>query len=89
MCKGRIWNSAPHRAPQRRAEFQAARRLRRTGPARREREHGTLQHLLVTPLTPFEIMTAKIWAVGLVVLAACALSLAFIVPFFEPRTCHG
>jgi len=45
----------------------------------REREHGTLEHLLVMPLTSFEIMTAKIWAMGLVVLVAAALSLQFVV----------
>ncbi|ACN17898.1 ABC-type transport system, permease component [Desulforapulum autotrophicum HRM2] len=45
----------------------------------REREHGTLEHLLVMPLTPFEIMMAKIWAMGLVVLTAAALSLHFMV----------
>ena len=28
----------------------------------REREHGTLEHLLVMPVTPFEIMAAKAWA---------------------------
>ena len=45
----------------------------------REREHGTLEHLLVMPLTPFEIMTAKVWANGLVVLSAAALSLILVV----------
>ena len=30
----------------------------------REREHGPVEHLLVMPVTPFEIMTAKIWAGG-------------------------
>ena len=35
----------------------------------REREHGTLEHLLVMPLTPFEIAMAKVWANGLVILA--------------------
>jgi ABC-2 type transport system permease protein len=45
----------------------------------REREHGTIEHLLVMPVTPFEIMTSKVWAMGLVVLAACAFSLAFVV----------
>lgn len=33
----------------------------------REREHGTIEHLLVMPVTPFEIMLAKIWSMGLVV----------------------
>jgi ABC-2 type transport system permease protein len=45
----------------------------------REREHGTIEHLLVMPVTPFEIMTSKVGAMGLVVLVACALSLAFVV----------
>tara|TARA_R110000868_G_scaffold218653_4_gene469478 strand:- start:743 stop:1867 length:1125 start_codon:yes stop_codon:yes gene_type:complete len=45
----------------------------------REREHGTIEHLLVMPVTPFEIMASKVWAMGLVVLAACAFSLTFIV----------
>jgi ABC-2 type transport system permease protein len=45
----------------------------------REREHGTIEHLLVMPVTPFEIMSSKVWAMGLVVLAACALSLMLIV----------
>lgn len=45
----------------------------------REREHGTIEHLLVMPVTPFEIMVSKIWAMGLVVLVACALSLAVMV----------
>jgi len=43
----------------------------------REREHGTIEHLLVMPLTPFEIMMAKIWAHGLAVL--CGVSFALIV----------
>ena len=45
----------------------------------REREHGTIEHLLVMPLTPFEIMAAKVWANGLVVLVAAYLSLQFVV----------
>jgi len=45
----------------------------------REREHGTIEHLLVMPVTPTEIMVAKIWSMGLVVLVATALSLTFIV----------
>lgn len=45
----------------------------------REREHGTLEHLLVMPLTPFQIMAAKVWANGLVVLAVAAASLAVVV----------
>lgn len=45
----------------------------------REREHGTVEHLLVMPVTPAEIMLAKVWSTGLVVLLAAALSLAFVV----------
>ncbi|MGC8100618.1 ABC transporter permease [Metapseudomonas otitidis] len=45
----------------------------------REREHGTVEHLLVMPLTAFEIMLAKVWSMGLVVLVATALSLVFVV----------
>jgi len=45
----------------------------------REREHGTIEHLLVMPVTPFEIMVSKIWSMGLVVLVTSALSLIFVV----------
>ncbi|MBR1126413.1 ABC transporter permease [Bradyrhizobium lablabi] len=45
----------------------------------REREHGTIEHLLVMPVTPFEIMASKIWSMGLVVLVAASVALVFIV----------
>ncbi|WP_212525795.1 ABC transporter permease [Actibacterium sp. MT2.3-13A] len=45
----------------------------------RERERGTIEHLLVMPVTPFEIMAAKIWANGLVIVAAAVLSLELVV----------
>ena len=45
----------------------------------REREHGTIEHLLVMPVTPAEIMLAKIWAMGLVVLTAAMMALIFVV----------
>lgn len=45
----------------------------------REREHGTIEHLLVMPVTPVEIMISKVWSMGLVVLVATALSLILIV----------
>jgi ABC-2 type transport system permease protein len=45
----------------------------------REREHGTLEHLMVMPLSPFQIMAAKVWANGLVVLIAATLSVWFVV----------
>ena len=45
----------------------------------REREHGTMDHLLVMPLSPFEIAMAKIWANGLVITVIVGLSLTFVV----------
>jgi len=45
----------------------------------REREHGTLEHLLVMPLTPFEIMMAKVWASGLAVLLGASISLTLVI----------
>jgi ABC-2 type transport system permease protein len=45
----------------------------------REREHGTLEHLLVMPLTSFEIAMAKVWANSLVILIATAASLVLVV----------
>jgi ABC-2 type transport system permease protein len=45
----------------------------------REREHGNIEHLLVMPLRPFELMFAKIWANGLVVVLAAMASLFLIV----------
>jgi ABC-2 type transport system permease protein len=45
----------------------------------REREHGTMDHLLVMPVTPFEIAMSKIWANGLVIIVAAGLSLYFVV----------
>ena len=48
----------------------------------REREHGTMDHLLVMPLTPFEIAMAKIWANALVIAIATGLSLYIVVEKF-------
>ena len=45
----------------------------------REREHGTLEHLLVMPLTAFQIAMAKVLANGLVILMATMLSLFLVV----------
>jgi ABC-2 type transport system permease protein len=45
----------------------------------REREHGTIEHLLVMPLTAFEVAAAKVWANALVILISAALSIAFVV----------
>ena len=45
----------------------------------REREHGTVEHLLVMPVTPAEIMLAKVWAMALVVLVATWVSLTVVI----------
>jgi len=45
----------------------------------REREHGTMDHLLTMPLTPFEIAAAKVWANALVITVAVAVSLWLVV----------
>lgn len=45
----------------------------------REREHGTIDHLMVMPLTPLQIMAAKVLANGAVILVAVALSLLLVV----------
>lgn len=45
----------------------------------REREHGTIEHLLVMPVRPSDIMLAKVWANGLVIVVAATLSLWLVV----------
>lgn len=45
----------------------------------REREHGTVEHLLVMPVTPTEIMFAKVWSMALVVLIAALVSLTLMI----------
>ncbi|MEX6508415.1 ABC transporter permease [Jiella sp. M17.18] len=45
----------------------------------REREHGTVEHLLVMPVTPAQIVLSKILANGLVIVVAAAASLILMV----------
>lgn len=45
----------------------------------REREHGTMDHLLVMPVRAFEIALAKIWANALVITTAVGISLVCVV----------
>lgn len=45
----------------------------------REREHGTVEHLMVMPLRPFEIMAAKIWANSLVVMLTATLAVTMVI----------
>jgi len=44
-----------------------------------EREHGTMEHLLVMPVTPFEIMVSKIWAMTVVVLLAVVMTIFGVI----------
>lgn len=55
----------------------------------REREHGTIEHLLVMPLTPFEIMMSKVWAMGLIVVVVATASLIFVVQGLLEVPIHG
>jgi len=45
----------------------------------REREHGTIEHLLVMPVTVGEIMTSKVLSMGIVVFAATTFSLNVMI----------
>jgi ABC-2 type transport system permease protein len=55
----------------------------------REREQGTVEHLLVMPIVPTEIMLAKMFANGLVILAAAMLSLVFVVHWWIGSPING
>ena len=48
----------------------------------REREQGTVEHLLVMPVVAPEIMISKILANGIVILVAAGLSLLFVVQWW-------
>jgi ABC-2 type transport system permease protein len=48
----------------------------------REREQGTVEHLLVMPVVPAEIMLSKILANGIVILVGAELSLLFVVQWW-------
>ena len=45
----------------------------------REREHGTIEHLLPMPVTPNHVMLAKIWANGVIIVLAAVLSMKVMV----------
>ena len=57
----------------------------------RERERGTLEHLLVMPVTSFEIMAAKVWSMTLVVLLATGFSLVLVIQdcFLRANACSA
>lgn len=44
-----------------------------------EREHGTMEHLLVMPVSPFEIIVSKIWAMSAVVLVTVTISVYLVI----------
>lgn len=48
----------------------------------REREHGTIEHLLIMPLDAAEIMLAKVWSNALVILVAATVSLLVVIRGF-------
>lgn len=50
----------------------------------REKEHGTIEQMLVSPLTPIQVLVPKILSMSIVILLGLALSLAFIlIPIFN------
>lgn len=55
----------------------------------REREHGTMDHLLVMPLTPFEIAMSKVWANGLVITVAVGFALTVVIRGLLGIPVHG
>ncbi|PQO47025.1 ABC transporter permease [Blastopirellula marina] len=55
----------------------------------RERERGTIEHLLAMPVTPLEIMLSKVWSMGLVVLLASTMSLYVVVQWILQTPIHG
>ncbi|MDU1806654.1 MAG: ABC transporter permease, partial [Bradyrhizobium sp.] len=55
----------------------------------REREHGTMDHLLVMPLSPFEIAMSKIWANALVIAVAVAVALYVVVRWYLQVPING
>jgi ABC-2 type transport system permease protein len=48
----------------------------------REREQGTVEHLLVMPVVPAEIMLSKILANGIVIVLATAISMGLVVQWW-------
>jgi len=48
----------------------------------REREQGTVEHLLVMPVVPAEIMLSKILANGIVIVLATAISMTLVVQWW-------
>ena len=55
----------------------------------KEKERGTVEHLLVMPLVPLEITIAKVWANSFIVLMGAMFSLFFAVKWIIGTPIHG
>jgi ABC-2 type transport system permease protein len=55
----------------------------------REKEHGTVEHLLAMPVTAGEIMLSKIWSMGAVVLLGSTFALVVVVQWLMKVPVHG
>ncbi len=59
------------------------------GAVIREREHGTIEHLLVMPVSALEIILAKIFANSLIILLASFISLYFVIHLLVGAPING
>jgi ABC-2 type transport system permease protein len=55
----------------------------------KEKERGTVEHLLVMPLVPLEITIAKVWASSFIVVAGAMFSLFFSIKWVIGAPIHG
>jgi len=55
----------------------------------RERENGTIEHLLVMPVTPLQIVLSKVFANGVVVLAATIFAIEIVIRKLVGVEIHG
>ena len=55
----------------------------------KEKERGTVEHLLVMPLVPVEITIAKVWANSFIVVVGAMFSLFFAVKWVVGAPIHG
>ncbi len=55
----------------------------------KEKERGTVEHLLVMPLVPLEITIAKVWANSFIVVAGAMFSLFFSIKWVIGAPIHG
>jgi ABC-2 type transport system permease protein len=55
----------------------------------KEKERGTVEHLLVMPLVPLEITIAKVWANSFIVVVGAMFSLFFSIKWVVGAPIHG